>query len=122
MVPRRRATTEELSDTRGAYLRGTALRVRTPGPARRLRRRRTGLPRTSAQGYAARTPGAPCQRGRYPPRVTSPQRAPGGFPVVGIVGGGQLARMCAGPAAELAITLSVLAESPDAAAAQVIPS
>ena len=30
--------------------------------------------------------------------------------------------MCAGPAAELAITLSVLAESPDAAAAQVIPS
>ncbi len=61
-------------------------------------------------------------RGRYPRAVTSPQRAPGGFPVVGIVGGGQLARMCAGPAAELAITLSVLAEAPDAAAAQVIPS
>src|SRR3954451_18963624 len=96
MVPRRRATTEELSDTRGAYLRVAALRVRTPG--------------------------APCQPGRYPRRVTSPQRAPGGFPVVGIVGGGQLARMCAGPAAELAITLSVLAESPDAAAAQVVPS
>ena len=54
--------------------------------------------------------------------MTSPQRAPGGFPVVGIVGGGQLARMCAGPAAELAITLSVLAEAPDAAAALVIPS
>jgi 5-(carboxyamino)imidazole ribonucleotide synthase len=54
--------------------------------------------------------------------VTSPQRAPGGFPVVGIIGGGQLARMCAAPAAELAITLSVLAEAPDAAAAQVIPS
>ena len=30
--------------------------------------------------------------------------------------------MCAAPAAELAITLSVLAEAPDAAAAQVIPS
>jgi 5-(carboxyamino)imidazole ribonucleotide synthase len=30
--------------------------------------------------------------------------------------------MCAGPAAELAITLSVLAESPEAAAAQVVPS
>ena len=29
--------------------------------------------------------------------VTSPQRAPGGFPVVGIIGGGQLARMCAAP-------------------------
>jgi 5-(carboxyamino)imidazole ribonucleotide synthase len=54
--------------------------------------------------------------------VTSPQRAPGGFPVVGIIGGGQLARMCAAPAAELAISLSVLAESADAAAAQVIPS
>ncbi|CCH79263.1 Phosphoribosylaminoimidazole carboxylase ATPase subunit [Nostocoides japonicum T1-X7] len=54
--------------------------------------------------------------------MTEPRRAPGGFPVVGIVGGGQLARMCAGPAAELAIALSNLAESPDAAAAQVIPS
>jgi 5-(carboxyamino)imidazole ribonucleotide synthase len=42
--------------------------------------------------------------------------------VVGIIGGGQLARMCAAPAAELAITLSVLAEAPDAAAAQVVPS
>ena len=42
--------------------------------------------------------------------------------MVGIIGGGQLARMCAAPAAELAITLSVLAESPDAAAAQVVPS
>lgn len=42
--------------------------------------------------------------------------------MVGIIGGGQLARMCAAPAAELAIGLSVLAEAPDAAAAQVIPS
>jgi 5-(carboxyamino)imidazole ribonucleotide synthase len=54
--------------------------------------------------------------------VTSPQRAPGGFPVVGIIGGGQLARMCAGPAAELAVSLSVLAEASDASAAQVVPS
>jgi 5-(carboxyamino)imidazole ribonucleotide synthase len=54
--------------------------------------------------------------------VTSPQRAPGGFPVVGIIGGGQLGRMCAAPAAELAVTLSVLAESADAPAAQVVPS
>ena len=53
--------------------------------------------------------------------MTSPQRAPGGFPVVGFIGGGQLARMCAGPAAELSLTLSVLAEAPDAAAAQVVP-
>ena len=54
--------------------------------------------------------------------MTSPQRAPGGFPVVGIIGGGQLARMCQPPAVGLAITLSVLAESADASAALVIPS
>ncbi|MFC7491549.1 MULTISPECIES: 5-(carboxyamino)imidazole ribonucleotide synthase [unclassified Knoellia] len=54
--------------------------------------------------------------------MTVPQRAPGGFPVVGIVGAGQLARMCAGPAAELGLTLSVLAEASDASAALVIPS
>lgn len=54
--------------------------------------------------------------------MTTPRRAPGGFPVVGIIGGGQLARMCAGPAAELGITLSVLAESDDASAALVVPS
>jgi len=54
--------------------------------------------------------------------VTSPQRAPGGFPVVGIIGGGQLARLCQPPAVGLSITLSVLAESADASAALVIPS
>ena len=51
-----------------------------------------------------------------------PRRAPGGFPVVGVVGGGQLARMMQGPAVELGIQLSVLAEAPDAAAALVVPS
>ncbi|PRY55884.1 5-(carboxyamino)imidazole ribonucleotide synthase [Knoellia remsis] len=54
--------------------------------------------------------------------MTAPLRAPGGFPVVGIIGGGQLARMCAGPAVELGVTLSVLAEAPDASAALAIPS
>jgi len=54
--------------------------------------------------------------------VTSPLRAPGGFPVVGIIGGGQLARMCQPPAVALGVTLSVLAEAPDAAAALVVPS
>lgn len=44
---------------------------------------------------------------------------PQGAPVVGIVGGGQLARMCAGPATELGLGVVVLAESTDAAAAQV---
>jgi 5-(carboxyamino)imidazole ribonucleotide synthase len=43
------------------------------------------------------------------------------FPVVGIVGAGQLARMCAPPAVALGIRLRVLAERPDDPAAQVIP-
>ena len=42
--------------------------------------------------------------------------------VVGIIGGGQLARMCAGPAAELGVTLSVLAEDARSSAALVVPS
>ncbi|GAA1898531.1 5-(carboxyamino)imidazole ribonucleotide synthase [Lapillicoccus jejuensis] len=54
--------------------------------------------------------------------MAGPQRAPGGFPVVGVIGGGQLARMMQGPAVELGVQLSVLAEAPDAAAALVIPS
>ena len=43
-----------------------------------------------------------------------------GAPRVGIVGGGQLARMSAAPAAALGIHLRVLAASPDESAAQVI--
>lgn len=54
--------------------------------------------------------------------MSQPKRAPGGFPVVGVVGGGQLARMMQGPAVELGIQLSVLAESETAAAALVVPS
>jgi len=54
--------------------------------------------------------------------TSQPQRAPGGFPVVGVVGGGQLARMMQGPAVELGIQLSILAESESAAAALVVPS
>ncbi|HRC41334.1 5-(carboxyamino)imidazole ribonucleotide synthase [Nostocoides sp.] len=54
--------------------------------------------------------------------ASAPARAPGGFPVVGIIGGGQLARMCAGPATELGITLSVLSETADGAAALAVRS
>ena len=54
--------------------------------------------------------------------MTEPKRAPGGFPVVGVVGGGQLARMMQGPAIELGIQLSVLAEDEVASAALVVPS
>lgn len=48
-------------------------------------------------------------------------QAPTSFPVVGIVGGGQLARMCQPPAVALSLTLSVLARSEDDSAALVIP-
>jgi 5-(carboxyamino)imidazole ribonucleotide synthase len=44
-----------------------------------------------------------------------------GTPVVAVVGGGQLARMMAEPAAALGIPLRLLAEAPGVSAAQVIP-
>lgn len=40
--------------------------------------------------------------------IAPPSPTPGGFPVIGMIGSGQLARMSVGPAAELGITLSVL--------------
>ena len=55
-------------------------------------------------------------------RSLEPVRAPGGFPVVGIIGAGQLARMCQPPAVNLGVTLSILAESETGAAALVVPS
>ena len=54
--------------------------------------------------------------------MTAPRRAPGGFPVVGVIGGGQLARMLQAPAVALGVQLSVLAEAEDASAALVVPS
>ncbi len=42
--------------------------------------------------------------------------------MVGIIGGGQLARMCQPPAVNLGLTLSVLSEAPDASAALVVPN
>ena len=44
-----------------------------------------------------------------------------GYPVVGVVGGGQLARMMAAPAVALGITLRVLARDARDSAAQVVP-
>jgi 5-(carboxyamino)imidazole ribonucleotide synthase len=44
-----------------------------------------------------------------------------GFPVVGVVGGGQLARMMAPPAIALGIELRVLARDPQDSAALVVP-
>ncbi len=54
--------------------------------------------------------------------TATPLRTPGGFPVLGVVGGGQLARMMQGPAIELGVQLAVLSEAPDAAAALVVPT
>jgi 5-(carboxyamino)imidazole ribonucleotide synthase len=53
--------------------------------------------------------------------VPEKQRLPGGFPVVGMVGGGQLARMTQPPAVALGVRLRVLTERPDDSAAQVVP-
>ncbi|HET9655045.1 MAG TPA: 5-(carboxyamino)imidazole ribonucleotide synthase [Kineosporiaceae bacterium] len=49
------------------------------------------------------------------------QCEPGGFPVVGMVGGGQLARMTQPAAVALGVRLRVLVERPDDSAAQVVP-
>jgi 5-(carboxyamino)imidazole ribonucleotide synthase len=46
---------------------------------------------------------------------------PAGFPIVGMVGGGQLARMTQPAAVALGVRLRVLAESADSSAAQVVP-
>ena len=50
-----------------------------------------------------------------------PDEQPLGFPVVGMVGGGQLARMTQPAAVALGVRLRVLAEASDASAAQVVP-
>ncbi len=50
---------------------------------------------------------------RYPEIVT--------FPVIGVVGGGQLARMMAAPAIELGLELRVLAEGPGVSAVAAVP-
>ena len=54
-----------------------------------------------------------------PSPIPPPLPHPGGFPVVGMIGSGQLARMSVGPAAELGITLSVLSTEPTDSAALV---
>src|SRR5689334_12516841 len=53
--------------------------------------------------------------------VPPAQRPPGGFPLVGVVGAGQLARMMHAPATALGLGLRVLSEAPDASAALVVP-
>ncbi len=54
-------------------------------------------------------------------RAPLPGTDPAGFPVVGMVGGGQLARMTQPAAVALGIHLAVLAERADDSAAQVVP-
>lgn len=52
--------------------------------------------------------------------MTDAAVSPGGAPRVGMVGGGQLSRMTAAPAAALGVGFRVLATSPDESAAQVV--
>lgn len=76
---------------------------------------------TRASSQAPMPPGAVVPTAPTPDLGSAPRRPEGGFPVVGIIGGGQLARMCQQPAVALSLALSVLAESPSAAAALVVP-
>ncbi|MCD5349822.1 5-(carboxyamino)imidazole ribonucleotide synthase [Kineosporia mesophila] len=52
--------------------------------------------------------------------LTAADPIPGGFPTVGVIGGGQLARMMQPPAVEMGVRLRVLAESEAASAALAI--
>ena len=52
--------------------------------------------------------------------LTAADPIPGGFPTVGVIGGGQLARMMQPPAVELGVRLRVLAESATGSAALAI--
>jgi 5-(carboxyamino)imidazole ribonucleotide synthase len=53
--------------------------------------------------------------------VTSTGKSPIGGPVLGVVGGGQLARMTQQAAIALGVPIKLLAEGPDVSAAQVVP-
>jgi 5-(carboxyamino)imidazole ribonucleotide synthase len=53
--------------------------------------------------------------------VSQPVPQPALAPIVAVIGGGQLARMMAEPAAALGIPLRLLAEAPGVSAAQVVP-
>lgn len=53
--------------------------------------------------------------------LTAADPIPGGFPTVGVIGGGQLARMMQAPAIAMGVRLRVLAESPTGSAALAVP-
>ena len=53
--------------------------------------------------------------------MTSTGKSPIGGPVLGVVGGGQLARMTQQAAIALGVPIKLLAEGPDVSAAQVVP-
>jgi len=59
---------------------------------------------------------------QQPPQHGNQPTSPAPAPVVAVIGGGQLARMMAEPAAALGIPLRLLAEAPGVSAAQVVPN
>ncbi len=70
-------------------------------------------------GSLAAVNGSPS--GQRPAPEAPASSSDGGAPLLAVVGGGQLARMMAGPAAELGIRLRVLTERADDPAPQVLP-
>src|SRR4051812_43337745 len=78
------------------------------------------LPAPSRHQWS-RVPAGPGSVRRVPAHPDRTPAGPVGFPAVGMVGGGQLARMTQGAAIALGVRLRVLAESAGAAAAQVVP-
>src|ERR687890_575254 len=90
---------------------------RNPGGARAVRGPATSRPRLGWSPVSR--PTAPADR--HDQLASPAQRPPGGFPLVGVVGAGQLARMMHAPATALGIGLRVLSEAPDASAALVVP-
>jgi 5-(carboxyamino)imidazole ribonucleotide synthase len=71
-------------------------------------------------GRGSRAPGK--GRARPSPLACASVTGRGGWPVVGMVGGGQLARMTQPAAVALGVRLAVLAARPNDAAAQVVPA
>ena len=80
-------------------------------------------PSPDPDGFARPVPWCLVSRSPVPAdRVDPPPvQPPGGFPLVGVVGAGQLARMMQAPATALGLGLRVLSEAPDASAALVVP-
>lgn len=105
-MPRRSAGVTHITFAREPWLQSHAGAAR-PRPGRAGGGPRLGLALVSATPERGGSAAAPARTA--------------GFPVVGVIGGGQLARMMQPAAIALGVRLRVLAQSPDESAAQVVP-